>query len=163
MGDLHVLAKFADECFERRLSSLTPLLPFFDNTLAEQITSEHSSRVRKGKQLDGMLGERIDRCAQAKQSDILAVEMRRLRILHFLHTSRGLLRLASRRLDTQARMDGINAEITVLGIDLDRSKIEDGYAASNELPGRASKEIPWAEECRFVIPLLVGFLLVYVK
>jgi hypothetical protein len=104
---------FAEDRTHQDIQLLAFVLPHYEETVRDDIVQQQQSVLQIADQLDRALRDLINRCATATYAKSLAREirqlrMRRLQFFGFLRTSRRLLRLASRRIAAQARIDGLD-------------------------------------------------------
>lgn len=146
-----VIRKLAAESVAQSLSALAGVLPHYEATVEAVITKERESLLRIADDLDRRLKALIDRCATAKDSELLVEEMRLLRLhglqfFRFLHLSRRLLRVASRRLVEQARLNGLNTEAGMLRIELNSAELDRLVDSSNALVGKRATKLKRSQE-----------------
>jgi hypothetical protein len=127
------------------------ILPYYDERVAKQVFIERDLLLQVVEGLDEDLSNLTTRCAQAKSSEPLVEEMRNLRVrglrlFRFLYISRRLLRVAHRRLKTEARMDGLDGEIHVLKSELSMSDGDEVLSLVNRVLKKPPKTVSRREE-----------------
>lgn len=156
MKDSHTIRDFADAVIGRKMQALDLLFPYYDDRVREKIFRERDFVWSVAESFDRAFGDLFDRCIAAKNPSALISEMQRLRIrglhfLSFLHTSRRVLLIASRRLKIQAKLDGIESELQLLGVELNISEVDDLLRVADELLRRPPKKFTRTEELRLFL------------
>ncbi|HEV7673703.1 MAG TPA: hypothetical protein VGQ12_04150 [Candidatus Angelobacter sp.] len=134
----HVLSEFADELIENAMQRLSIMLPHYDKSLLDGFSDERKSLIDRANQLDDALQSLIQRCAAARESEPLVIEMRKLRIrglqfFLFLRASKRLLRTITRRLAANARISGYDAEINMLRTEISFAETDSKLFEADEL------------------------------
>jgi hypothetical protein len=146
-----VLVQVANELIAIRMRAMELILPYYDERVAKQVFVERDLLLQLVEGLDDDLSNLMTRCAQAKSSEPLVEEMRNLRVrglrlFRFLYISRLLLRVAHRRLKTEARMDGLDGEISVLKSELSMSEGDEVLSLVNRVLKKPPKPVSRREE-----------------
>lgn len=160
MGDSQFLNRWAEVCSIRSKAALSPLLPFYGQSLAGTIDQERAEVFEVTDELNQALGNLIHRCASAKDSKVIVLEMRRLRVRAFrfsslLFTSRRLLHVAYQRMKAQAQIDGIESEMRILNFDLNKLAIDEVLDAANTALGTPPKDLAWGEQWRSFFQMIL--------
>jgi hypothetical protein len=144
-----VLSEYADALIEKAMQRLSTVLQHYDNSLRTGFSDERQSLMDRADRLDDVLEGLIKRCVEARELEPLVIEMRKLRIrglqfFLFLRASNGLLRAITRRLTAQARIEGYNAEVNMLKMELHMAETDSELFEVDELfrtlPGQPKKK-----------------------
>src|SRR5216684_684615 len=133
-----VISEYAGALIERAMQRLSTVLPHYDSSLRTAFSDERQFLIDRASRLDDVLEGLIKRCAEARVSKPLVIEMRKLRIrglqfFLFLRASNRLLRTITRRLAAQARIEGYDAEVNMLKTELDMAETDSEFFEVDEM------------------------------
>jgi hypothetical protein len=144
MHDDRILHNYAEALIDRAMQAFNLILPHYDESTQVKFSEERQSLIETAHQLDDALHRLSSRCTAATNSKALVVEMRKLRMrglqfFFFLHASRRLLNVMTRRLTAQARIAGLDGGTRILKMDVSMSETDlllyetDNFLRANEL------------------------------
>lgn len=129
MRDDRVLHKYAQSLLERVMQAWDLILCHYDDSIRAQFLEERQTVIDRADRLENALEGLIKRCNAATNSEALVIEMRQLRIQglmfsFWLHASRRLLKVTTRRLAAKAKIAGYEGSANLLRIDVNISEAD---------------------------------------
>ena len=163
-----VLYKYAQLLLERSMQAWDLILRHYDESIRTQLFEERQMVIDRADQLDQALESLIKRSNAATTSQALVVEMRRLRIRglmfsSWLHASRRLLKVNTRRLASKAKIAGYEGSASLLSIEVQMSEtnqqmfeVDELFRTNEELGEKPHKQFSRFDEFHsFVRALLM--------